>query len=334
MNEILGTKILELPLEDLKWQRDLIYFEGPLLSEYLSSRNETYLKYWCDCDSNYNRWMYFKIKEQDRLRLVLGEKSLYDAIVNQPDSFVFIADEGEIQEQRRYSMAKISELPDSYLPCEEDSCLDIADYKGELKITSLIFEDSWEFEDLKDLYKKFTQVYDFIYISNRYVANFGQTMPWQGGFNYTYFYKKIKEFILPKDYSKLNSIHYASPGYIKIESEPEISRLALIAINHYAKNKQDNDRVYLELQNRIKELQLNQIEPTSAVSYFEEDSECIALYKQLAAALQGVEIDWLNKFVESDFERCKILMGHFRRIRTFNNYLKDGNVRVVDSIMS
>jgi len=36
---------------------DLIYFDGPLLSHYMSSKGENYLFYWVDVDETYNRWM-------------------------------------------------------------------------------------------------------------------------------------------------------------------------------------------------------------------------------------------------------------------------------------
>ena len=40
---------------------DLICFEGPLLSHYVSSKGDDYLFYWVDRDDNDNRWMVLRV---------------------------------------------------------------------------------------------------------------------------------------------------------------------------------------------------------------------------------------------------------------------------------
>jgi hypothetical protein len=325
-----GNKLNSHPISGLSWKRDLIYFEGPLLSEFSSSTGETYLKYWCDCDEEFNRWMFFKIKEQDRLRLVLGEKSIHEVIKNQPDGFVFFADEND--HNSIFKMIIATDIPHSYMP-EEDSFLDIEDYEEEANIISLIFENEWEFKALQDVYRKFTQVYDFLFVSNKVNKNLGSAMPWQGGFSTYHFYNKIKEFIPKLEQSNLNAIHYASPGYMKISSQSEIANLALEAIQDYSENKKAIDSNYLELGNRIKELELNQMSPGSAILEFAADAICLQFYSQLKDDLLGIDPIWLNSFVASDFERCKMLMGHFRRLKSFHGHLGDEAVRVVTNII-
>lgn len=330
MEMLKGNSLNPLLISALNWKRDLIFFDGPLLSEFSSNSGETYLKYWCDCDETFNRWMFFKIKEQDRLRLVLGEKSIYEIITNQPDGFVFFADENN--NDSTYRMVVLDDIPNSYIP-EEDSFLDIDDYQEDSNVTSLIFENEWEFKALQDVYRKFTQVYDFLFVANKINGNLGAAMPWQGGFSTFHFYNKIKELIPTSERSTLNAIHYESPGYMKISSENEVANLALKAIQDYAQNKKSIDSNYLELSNRIKELDLNKMSPKSAISEFAEDSLCLTFYSQLKAGLIGIEAQWLNSFVGSDFERCKMLMGHFRRLRSFHGHLVGQSVRVVTNII-
>ena len=36
---------------------DLIYFDGPFLSHFVSERGDNYLYYWVDTDDEYNRWL-------------------------------------------------------------------------------------------------------------------------------------------------------------------------------------------------------------------------------------------------------------------------------------
>lgn len=37
---------------DLRKVADLIYFDGPFLSHYVSKSGDNYLSYWVDCDEN------------------------------------------------------------------------------------------------------------------------------------------------------------------------------------------------------------------------------------------------------------------------------------------
>ncbi|MCQ8870100.1 hypothetical protein [Vibrio splendidus] len=331
MIELNGQALDNLPLGELTWKRDLLYFEGPLLSEFVSDKNECYLKYWCDCDSQYNRWMLFKVKEQDRLRLVLGEKSLLQVIESQPDHYVFISDEGT--NQSIYSLLNSQSIPEQYLP-EPDSFLDIEDYVEDENITSLVFEDQWDFEELKNIYRKFTQVYDFLFVTNSFSSSSGDAMPWQGGFSSVHFYNKIRNLIPNQSTSKLHAIHYASPGYMKMTTDNAFGEIALNAIEHYKENKHGVDRCYLDLQNIIRELDLNNMTPSNAVSAFSSDQNCQNLYRNLVNNLSGVTLSWFDSYAENDFERCKIAMAHVRRLRQFTNFLIEKNVRVVSSLIS
>lgn len=330
MEPLQGNILDNLPLGHLNYKRDLIYFDGPLLSEFVSDKGEVYLKYWCDCDENVNRWMVFKIKEQDRLRLVLGVKSLYQAILEQPDHFVFFSDEDERKE--KYQMVMSKNIPQSYLP-DEDSFLDIEDYREDENITSLIFENQWELDALKDLFNKFSQIYDFIFVSNKVSKSLGATMPWQGGFSSVHFYNKLKELIPPNQKSQFTSIHYASPGYIKIKVDREVSDITLKAINNYALNKKHIDSIYSKLKNRIQSLNLNQVEPEQAISGYRNDGQCLELYGKLCNGLGGFDKHWLDRFVETDFAKCKMVMAHFRRLEVFKAHLDHNSVRVVSHLI-
>ncbi|HCE5104551.1 MULTISPECIES: DUF6575 domain-containing protein [Vibrio harveyi group] len=330
MYNITGQTLDTLPLGELEWKRDLIYFDGPLLSEFLTEHGETYLKYWCDCDENYNRWLYFKVKEQDRLRLVNGEKSVKEVMKKQPDSFFFLADEGI--DSDRYQLVNMDKLPEHYFP-KDTFHLSIEDYEEDENTTSLLFEDEWDFEDLKDIYRKFTQIHDFIFASKGGLTRLNSAMPWQGGFSAYHFYNKIRDALSLADRSKLDAIHYASPGYMKISAKTVTADATLEAINTYAINKEVIDRVYLELQNRIKELDLNNISPDRAVRTFSQDPACKRHSERLISLL-GIPVSWLDNFVDTDFERTKMVQAHIRRLKQFYSYIEERNVRVVSPIIN
>jgi hypothetical protein len=148
-----------------------------------------------------------------------------------------------------------------------------------------------------------------------------------------HFYNRIKESIPNVKQSNLDSIHYASPGYMKISSEKSITNIALKAIQDYSQNKEKVNSNYRELSDRIQELDLNKMSPANAISAFSADSLCLTFYVQLKDDLIYIDPQWLKSIVVSDFEICKMLMGHFRRLRTFHSYLSDKSVRVVTNII-
>ncbi|HCH6294110.1 TPA: hypothetical protein NK329_000701 [Vibrio parahaemolyticus] len=330
MEEIKAQEVKIHPLDGLRWKRDLLYFEGPLLSEYIGERKETYLKYWCDCDNTYNRWMFIKIKEEDRLRLVSGMKSINEVINGQQDNYVFLTDEARNEETRTY-MCMIDDLPASYIPPHRTSYLDIEDYEEDENVTSILFDDNWSFDELKTIYQKFTQVYDLVYIINSGITTFNRKLPWFGGSNYSYFYRVIKESI--RHQSNLKAIYYASPGYIKIGADSDISDKSLEVINSYINKKDIVEKLYLELYNRIKQLELNQKSERDAVDGFYNDSECMDYLAKLVENIEGLEYQWLQDFLSTDFERAKLVMAHVRRIRDFANFILERNVTVVNPII-
>ena len=63
MKEIGGFTIPDFPISGLKHIKDLLYHEGPLLSQYSHPSGDTYLFHWCDCDDLRNRWMVLRVNE-------------------------------------------------------------------------------------------------------------------------------------------------------------------------------------------------------------------------------------------------------------------------------
>ena len=62
MIPITGMHLESFPIADLRRSRDLIYFDGPLLSVYEHTNGEKYLYFWCDADEKVNRWMILRIE--------------------------------------------------------------------------------------------------------------------------------------------------------------------------------------------------------------------------------------------------------------------------------
>lgn len=327
MINLMGHNLARFPLEGLIWRRDLVYFEGPLLSEY-ALNNDVYLKYWCDCDNDHNRWLFYKVKESDRLRLVAGEMSIFDTINAHPDMFYLFLDENDIE--KIYTLCDKESIPSDYFP-EPDSFLNIKDYIEDENKVSFIFEDEWAFEQLKVVYQKFTQIYDFVFSCHNNVR-MNNTLPWHDGFSSMHFYNKLQGLIPISRRSKLDAIHYASPGYMKIHSESEINSIVLYRIKSFSERKITIDELYVILSGRIKALGLNGMAKATATDTFDNDSICTSSLDGLKLQLE-VSSHELNGFSRHKFDHCKILMAHYRRLDVFNDFIAERRIRVVSSLI-
>ena len=118
-----GHIVDQLPLK-LRHIIDLIYFEGPLLSVFKNESDDLYFYYWCDIDTDYNRWIIFRIIQQDLKEYLLGKISLSNLIVKPVDGFVYIVDIDDELNFHNVCIAKPSELPQSYVP-KKDSLYDL-----------------------------------------------------------------------------------------------------------------------------------------------------------------------------------------------------------------
>ena len=54
---------------------DLIYFDGPLLSHYVTTKGDNYLFYWIDQDETNNRWMFIRT-DYDNIQKYTKQKEI------------------------------------------------------------------------------------------------------------------------------------------------------------------------------------------------------------------------------------------------------------------
>ncbi len=137
MENIQGVEINKFPL-DLNHVMDLIYFEGPLLSLFKNESGDHYLYYWCDVDDIYNRWIIFRISQQNLKNYLLKKTALSDLIVKPVDGFVYVVDINDELRFNNVCLIKSDELPQSYIP-ESDSFYDMETELDELNKKEKLF---------------------------------------------------------------------------------------------------------------------------------------------------------------------------------------------------
>ena len=99
---------------------DLIYFEGPLLSHYVSSKGDDYLFYWVDRDDNDNRWLVLRVSLANLQKYIAKEITLRELIEAPNDGYLYSVDVNNDICYHDVKLVQPSALPEEYLP-ETDS---------------------------------------------------------------------------------------------------------------------------------------------------------------------------------------------------------------------
>lgn len=102
---------------------DLIYVDGPLLSDYVNDRGEHYLFYWVDSDIKYNRWLVFRIDVTTIQDYLNKQISFYNVINSANDGFVISVDIDNDLIYHNSKLMLLNDIPSDYLP-EMDSYYD------------------------------------------------------------------------------------------------------------------------------------------------------------------------------------------------------------------
>ena len=87
MEKIKGFEI-QFDFSNFKKIADLIYFEGPLLSHYVSGKGDDYLFYWVDSDDNDNRWLVLRVSLANLQRYMAKDLSLRELIETPNDGYL------------------------------------------------------------------------------------------------------------------------------------------------------------------------------------------------------------------------------------------------------
>lgn len=98
---------------------DLIYFDGPLLSHYMSEKGDNYLFHWVDSDDKQNRWIVLRtdiITIQQYLEKKINLRSL---TLEVNDGFVYSVDIDDDLNYTNIKAVPVEALPEDYIPTEE-----------------------------------------------------------------------------------------------------------------------------------------------------------------------------------------------------------------------
>lgn len=120
MKQIKGINIKKRDFNNFKKVADLIYFDGPLLSHYVTDKGDNYLFYWIDEDEACNRWMIIRIDYANIKSYINHKTTLLNLLTSPIDDIVYTVDVDNEGNYCNFQAHAIEDLPKDYLP-EPDS---------------------------------------------------------------------------------------------------------------------------------------------------------------------------------------------------------------------
>jgi len=116
MEKLEGKQVAVSMLEQFSKVRDLIYYEGALLSHFRNSAGQNFFYSWCDCSDEVHRWMVWEVSEADIKQYLNNQKSLRNLLTNESVKTVYVADIDDNVKVKRLIAVQTGNLPESYLP--------------------------------------------------------------------------------------------------------------------------------------------------------------------------------------------------------------------------
>jgi hypothetical protein len=116
MKSLKGIALNEFPFKELDKVADLIYFDGPLLSLFKNPRGDQYFFYWCDNDEKANRWLVYRVTDQEVSAYLSKRISLRELLLHPTDGLIFSVDIDDDLTYNHPLLMKPNDLPPSYIP--------------------------------------------------------------------------------------------------------------------------------------------------------------------------------------------------------------------------
>lgn len=115
MKDINGYKI-EYDFSHFKKMADLIYFDGPFLSHYVSPHGDDYLFYWVDSDELNNRWLVLRVSLPN-LQQYIGHQIPLERLISSPnDGYLYLVDIDNELNYHNVQLVQPQDLPEDYMP--------------------------------------------------------------------------------------------------------------------------------------------------------------------------------------------------------------------------
>lgn len=120
LREIIGIEV-DLGEAEVTELGAILVYEAPLIEHVQNVNGEDCLLKWSDRDSNFDRWMLYRVPPSRLLDFFNEEVNLRDLILENPDDFVLFFDYESKGSPKPVKVTKVKtkDIPKWYLPFEE-----------------------------------------------------------------------------------------------------------------------------------------------------------------------------------------------------------------------
>lgn len=108
-----------MKIDELEFVEDLIYYDGPLLSHYKNSNEDTWLYYWVSCNSECNKWLLIKLDSLQILQDFKDSKISLLELIRDHYKELFIQEIDSSLQVRKNIEIDYSDLDPSFLPSQD-----------------------------------------------------------------------------------------------------------------------------------------------------------------------------------------------------------------------
>lgn len=234
----------KLPIPQLQHVGDLIYFDGPLLSEFKTNAGDLFLMYWCDCDAKCNRWMYIRANGSQLALLKARRIPTSDVIPKGAmDGLVYVVDidsDGDLVE----CFGLLAEdVPSEYCP-EAGATLPEYLQADSDKFFTVPIQGDWDYSELSKFPRELFFAYAFL-LSTKSPGDVAYPeWVWhhRGGFAPSYLGDWCISKLQMSERPDLSALQYASPGYMRFE----MNGLGVQEVLNVLKELKTNSKIVFE----------------------------------------------------------------------------------------
>ena len=260
-----GTTLPRFPHQDFQRVRDLVYFDGPLVSEF-SSHGRRFIASWVDCDATANRWLVARVDENLLLRYLYRKLPLRSVIAEGIDSSVLVVDWDGHGQLVRVAIEEVSELPPAYLP-STDSFFDpeLSAIATDAQSFGVLLDGEWDLSDITSFPRLFGDLYTFQYLVGQGPGQIrgSDTLRFaeiNGGWVVRHLFDVMQNQLPSEHRPAVDAVQKNSPGFMRLRVNPQAATAALDAFHKFRLNYNEIIRLRDALRTEINVIQRERAE--------------------------------------------------------------------------
>lgn len=314
MSALPGTPIHFFPFETANRVRDLLFYDGPLVSLFRTEREEPVLFVWVDVDEQINRWLAFRTSERDLIRYTSRRCTLRELVQRPADALIYALDINRAFKRVRQSVLPAVALPVEYLPGAESFLEE--DESAPSNLYEMLIAGEWDGDQMHELLSRFRGVY-LLHL------HFGaetlsprlrpeKNLPWKGGFSAVRFFDGLLAKTPRRERPRMKAFVYSSPGYVRWELEREVAEQVRQAVEAPEEDRELVDRLAYEALSYIRRCNLNHEDARPNQRQNEDLDE---MFEALGATLWPDAYVRIRETHREPFVCLKVLLAYHKRIK-------------------